>query len=43
MMIILLEKLVEKYFDIYYGNKLEYIGFKKDHPTKKRSLYLFKI
>ena len=34
-------KLVEKYFDIYYSNKLEYIGFKKHHPTRKEAyIYL---
>ena len=35
-------KLVEKYFNKLYGNKLDYIGFKKVHPTKKEAYIYMK-
>lgn len=31
-------KLIEKYFNRKYQNMLDYIGFKKEHPTKKDAL-----
>lgn len=34
-------KMVEKHFDMMHGNKLDYIGFKKYHPTEKEAyIYL---
>ena len=36
-------KIIEKHFNKLYGNKLDYIGFKKDHPTKKEAYIYIKF
>lgn len=34
-------KIIEKHFNLMYGKNLDYIGFKKEHPTRKEAyIYL---
>ena len=35
-------KLIEKYFYLIHSKKVEFVGFKKDHPTKKEAYIYIK-